>query len=87
MPVHRLSLEKSKLLPLGFKRKNCRTESEYSWNIFEWYFNFSLFQLGWMGSRKQSTQVCGYQFTKTKGASESQSVSLFATWIGEMPVS
>ena len=62
-------------------------KKENEWNIFEWYFNFSLFQLGWMGSRKQSTQVCGYQLTETEGTSESQSVSLFATWIGEMPVS
>lgn len=36
-----------------------------------------LFQLGWMGSRKQSTQICGYQFAKTARASKGQSVSLF----------
>lgn len=36
-----------------------------------------LFQLGWMGSRKQSAQICGHQFAKTARASKGQSVSLF----------
>lgn len=37
---------------------------------------FIFLQLGWMGSWKQSSQICGQQPCKTKRASKGQSVSL-----------